>query len=124
MGIRLMFLVFVLFALLFPFGASANGLEVVDKEALVPLSMVDGDGDLAGMVSIGATRFEMGESAEVMLAETSSGLWTMWNPAERQEHVQDLVRQAGQKGFSSLWLTDEIGRPLALWEQGSDPKLF
>jgi hypothetical protein len=63
-------------------------------------------------------------AAELMLAETSSGLWTLWNPAERQEHVQDLVRQAGQKGFISLWLTDETGRPLALWEQGSDPKLF
>ncbi|MBD3868062.1 MAG: hypothetical protein IFK94_08050 [Acidobacteria bacterium] len=63
-------------------------------------------------------------AAEVMLAETSGDLWDMWNPAERKEHVKDLVRQAEEKGFSSLWLTDEAGRQLALWEQGSELKLF
>ena len=63
-------------------------------------------------------------AAEVMLAETSGDLWDMWNPAERKEHVQSLVRQADEKGFSSLWLTDETGRQLALWEQGSALQLF
>ena len=63
-------------------------------------------------------------AAEVMLAETGSGLWEGWNSADRQAHVKELVRQADQKGFSSLWLTDENGRQLAFWQQGSKPKLF
>lgn len=63
-------------------------------------------------------------AAEVMLAETTSDLWEAWTPAEREEHARDLARQAGEKGFTGLWLTDESGRQLAFWEQGKELKLF
>ena len=63
-------------------------------------------------------------AADLMLAETGSGLWDVWSPAERQEHVGELTGQADRKGFTSLLLSDETGRQLAFWQQGSKPELF
>jgi hypothetical protein len=63
-------------------------------------------------------------AAEMMLAETGSDLWNVWSLDERQEHLRDLTRQAGLRGFTSLLLSDETGRQLAFWQQGSQPELF
>ncbi len=64
------------------------------------------------------------KAADLMLAETDSELWNVWNLEERQEHVRSLTRQADVKGFTSLLLSDETGRQLVFWQQGSKPQLF
>lgn len=60
----------------------------------------------------------------LMAAETSDTLWSGWSERERVDLLDDLIRQAEAKGFTSLVLTSDAGRQLAFWQEGSEPKIF
>ncbi len=60
----------------------------------------------------------------LMTARTSDSLWSGWSERERADLLDDLVRQAEAKGFTSLVLTSDTGRQLAFWQKGTEPQVY
>jgi len=58
-----------------------------------------------------------------MLYAKLSGQWDPFSIEERQREIESLARIATEHGFTSIYLVDESGEPLAQWDQTNGPKI-
>lgn len=79
----------------------------------VPVSEISGPLALTGGMKLGS----------MMYAEASSWVWADLSDAERIRHVDAIGRQAAEKGFQKVYLTDETKQDLATWTVNGGTKL-
>lgn len=59
-----------------------------------------------------------------MLYAKLSGQWDPFSQEECEREMVSLARIAMERGFTSIYLVDGSGEPLASWDQANGPKIF
>jgi hypothetical protein len=84
-----------------------------------PAALVFSPSEARNVISLSETR-----PIGTMLYAKLSGEWDPFSVEECEREVVSLSRIALERGFTSIYLVDESGEPLAQWDQANGPKIF